>query len=249
MTKLPLLNKTLFLMLGILLLSSISQVHAAEENAGNNRRGQSMTELAEQVNKALINHYTAIDRFDDVSVTTDTPDARLKLDFCDGELAIKSPSNYSGGRITSHVKCTGNSTHWSLYVVSQVQLFAQVLVANTPLFRGDIIDLNDVDLALEDVSRLNNGYLSDNSIAIGKKLKRSLQTGDQIRAQWLLEPQAIKRGEKVTIIAKSANVAVETLGTALADGRLGDQIRVRNDRSDRVIRAVVSGERKVSITL
>ncbi len=245
MTKLPLFKYTTCLVAGFILAKSTVWADSPVSESP----VQSLEVLAEQVNQALVDHYTAIERFEDVAIETITPDNRLQLDRCDGDLQVKTPNHYSGGRVTTQVACEGDSNQWSLYVVNHVNLYAEVLVARTPVLRGQIISDNDLELVLEDVSMLNHGYLTAADDAVGMETKRSLNTGDQIRAQWLLAPRAVKRGEKVTLIAHSAQVAVETTATALSDGRMGEQIRVRNDRSDRVVRATVSGTREVSIAL
>lgn len=210
---------------------------------------QSLPELADAVQQRLLDHYLADQRFADVQITTNTPDARLRLVKCDQPLTITPPQNSAGGRVTSQVACRSATTQWSVYVVSQVQLMAQVVVARVPLLRGQAISQDDVSVVVSDVTRLGQGFYSVADDIVGMEPKRSINPGDQIRAQWLVAPKAIKRGQRVTIIAKSATVAVEASGTALSDGRLGDQIRVRNERSDRVVKGVVSADRVITIAL
>ncbi len=49
------------------------------------------------------------------------------------------------------------------------------------------------------------------------------------------------RNDSVLIQAISNGMNITTKGTALSDGSLGQQIRVKNDKSNRIIDAQVSG--------
>lgn len=209
----------------------------------------SLTEISDRVTNVLLDHYLASDRYADVEVNTQAPDARLRLAKCSEPLIISLPHNPSGGRVTSQVACRANDTQWSIYVISQVKLLAQVVVARTPLLRGQAIRADDVQMAVADVTRLSQGFYSAAEDVIGMEPRRSINPGDQLRVQWLVAPKAVKRGERVTLVAKSSAVAVETVGTALSDGRMGEQIRVRNERSDRIVKGTVSGDKLVSINL
>ena len=217
--------------------------------AGADTQWQSLTDVADAVKHKLMNHYLADERFADVQITTNTPDSRLRLAACDEPLTIVPPSTLNGGRVTSQAACRSDSVQWSVFVISQVQLMAEVVVARVPLLRGLPIERDDLTVVLSDVTRLGQGFFSSADDIEGMEPRRSINTGDQIKAQWLVAPKAVKRGERVTIIARSAQVAVEATGTALSDGRLGDQIRVRNERSDRIVKGVVSADRVVSINL
>lgn len=231
---------------GTLLLCATFSVPGLAE--GQDQR-QSLPELSSVVNQHLLDIYLSDDRYTDVQIHTNTPDARLRLAKCDLPLSISAPNNRMGGRVTTQVSCQSPDIQWSVYVISQVKLMANVVVARTPILRGQSITKADVELATADVTKLTRGFYAQVEDVIGMEPRRSLSPGNQIRAQWLAAPKAIKRGERVTIVASSAMVAVEATGTALSDGRLGEQIRVRNERSDRVVKGTVSGDKLVSINL
>jgi len=211
-------------------------------------RWQSLVEVTNAVQQNLEDYFLAQGRYAEVSVRTSSPDNRLKLAECSQPLSISLPNAAAGGRVTSQVVCQSDLAQWSIYVISQVQLMAEVVVARVPLLRGQAIAADDLGVAIADVSRLSQGYFTLADDIIGMEPRRSINTGEQIRAQWLIAPKAVKRGERVTIIASSESISVATAGTALTDGRLGEQIRVRNDRSDRVVKGVVSDDKTVSIS-
>ncbi len=245
MAKIPQQLGNLALRLGtVLALAATLSGYAVADS-----QWQPLTSIADAVKLKLMDHYLADERFADVQITTKAPDARLRLAKCDLPLTITPPNTLNGGRVTSQAACRSDKVQWSVFVISQVQLMAEVVVARVPLLRGQTIVIDDLSVVVTDVTRLGQGFYASAEDITGMEPRRSINTGDQIRAQWLVAPKAVKRGERVTIIAKSAQVAVEASGTALSDGRLGDQIRVRNERSERVVKGIVSADKVVTINL
>ena len=59
-------------------------------------------------------------------------------------------------------------------------------------------------------------------------------------------PQLIAKDDTVMITSQSSIMSVSTLGTALQNGKKGRQIRVKNNRSGKIIKAYVTGIGKVS---
>ena len=57
------------------------------------------------------------------------------------------------------------------------------------------------------------------------------------------------KGEMVTILANSSSFQIKTNGTALSDGTVGEQVRIKNNRSGKVISARVKAINKVVINL
>ncbi|SDH39370.1 flagellar basal body P-ring formation chaperone FlgA [Pseudomonas panipatensis] len=176
-------------------------------------------------------------------------DPRLRLAQCDKDLtqSLESPSQ-PVGRVTVQVRCDGSSP-WTVYIPAQVRLFRQVVVTTQPLKRDHIVEAADISLAERDIGPLTQGYLTDPERALGQKLKRPT-TNDQILAPVFLEQAAvIHKGDQVVIRAQTSTVNVVMPGEALADGVPGEQIRVRNLRSQRIIRAQVLEAGSVQVNL
>jgi flagella basal body P-ring formation protein FlgA len=77
------------------------------------------------------------------------------------------------------------------------------------------------------------------------QLKRNVSADTVLSHTQLEQNRLIQRGDKVVISAGNSSVNVRMPGEALEDGTLGAQIRVRNTRSNRVIRARVTGPGQV----
>ena len=61
--------------------------------------------------------------------------------------------------------------------------------------------------------------------------------------------QLVKRGDIVTILAEIKGLTVRVNGNALTDGHRGDEIRVKNQRSKRILQAEVIGPGTVRVRL
>lgn len=176
-------------------------------------------------------------------------DPRLRLPICDKELTttLESPAQPIG-RVTLRVRCDGLSP-WTIFVPAQVRLYREVVTAIRPLKRGSVVSEFDVGLAERDVGLLNHGYLTALSQAIGKKLTRPVRADQEFTPVYVEQAEVIRRGDQVVISAKSGTINVRMPGEALSDGALGRQINVRNQRSQRIIKARVTGPGQVEVAM
>ena len=176
-------------------------------------------------------------------------DPRLRLALCDVPLTTKLESPAQPvGRTTVRVSC-GGSSPWSVFVPAQVHLFREVIVARRPLKRESILEQADVTLAERDVSLLTQGYLTAYDQVLGNKLTRSALPDQVLTPSYVSLAEVVRKGDQVVISAKNSTINVRMPGEALSDGALGGQIRVKNQRSGRVIKARVIGPGQVEVAM
>lgn len=176
-------------------------------------------------------------------------DPRLRLPLCDRDLTttLESPAEPIG-RVTLKVRCDGSSP-WTVFVPAQVRLYREVVTATRPLKRASVISEFDITLAERDVGQLNHGYLTSVQQAIGKKLTRPVRPDQELTPAYIEMAEVIRRGDQVVISAKTGTINVRMPGEALSDGALGRQINVRNQRSQRIIKARVTGPGQVEVAM
>lgn len=176
-------------------------------------------------------------------------DPRLRLPLCEQPLTttLESPAEPIG-RVTLRVRCDG-SAPWTVFVPGQVRLYRQVVIASRPLKRDNLLTDADVLLAERDVGLLNQGYLTALPQAVGKKLTRPLLPDQVLAPTHVQMAEAIRKGDQVVISARSGGISVRMPGEALSDGTVGKQISVRNQRSNRVVRARVVGPGQVEVAM
>ncbi|MFW2405470.1 MAG: flagellar basal body P-ring formation chaperone FlgA [Gammaproteobacteria bacterium] len=189
------------------------------------------------------------DRAGRLTVEADEIDSRLRLSRCDVPLNVRVPqARGSSGRVTTEVHCAGPKT-WKIYVPARVVVYQSVVVAARSLQRGSVLAPGDVLLAERDTSSLPYGYVVNVEHAVGSRLRRDVMAGKPVLPAMLETPETIKRGQQVTLEARSGAMVVRMSGIAKSDGVMGQVIPVENVRSQRVVHAVVRSGRTVEVLL
>lgn len=176
-------------------------------------------------------------------------DRRLRLARCDGALeGYLPPGGRLAGNTSVGVRCNGAQS-WKLYVPARIALLEEVVVTRGFLPRGTQIGPEHIEIAERDVTASAHGYLSGLDEVIGMVLKQPLQGGLVLTPAMIDRPRLIRRGEEVVIVSRTGNFEVRMAGNALADGAEGDRIRVRNNKSKRIIEGRVTAHGAVLVQM
>lgn len=176
-------------------------------------------------------------------------DPRLRLSACDDVLKVTLENTEQPiGRVTTRVRCEGSSP-WTVFVPAHVRLFLPVVIANKPLQRNQLLHPGDVQLSERDISQLNRSYFTDLAQTQDLKIIRPVQANQILTQSHVTAKEAIRKGDQVVISARSGTISVKMPGEALSDGSIGQQIRVRNTRSQRIIQARVIGPGQVEVQM
>jgi flagella basal body P-ring formation protein FlgA len=182
-----------------------------------------------------------------VAVNTDPLDPRLRMPACDQALSGSLPNaSQETGRVTVEVRCPG-SRPWRLFVPVRVTVEREILVAAAPLERGKVLAADDVLLTRRDAVATPGGYLTTAEAAVGQVLRRSVPAGTVLSPALLDAPVLIRRGQTVTLEARSGPITVQMAGVARADGALGQTIGVENTSSKKVLQGIVRNEKSVEV--
>ncbi|CAH0540893.1 flagellar basal body P-ring formation chaperone FlgA [Vibrio marisflavi] len=170
-------------------------------------------------------------------------DNRVRASNCPEPLETSSTSsNPAASNITVLVKCP--SDNWRVYVPVRLTLTGPQVIAKHSLNRGQVIAKSDVYIGMVDLLRQRRqGFSSVNGI-IGAKLKRNLRAGEAVESSDIC---VVCRNESVVIKAIHNGMAITTKGTALTDGSQGEQIKVKNNKSNRIIVGRVTGIAEVTV--
>lgn len=188
-------------------------------------------------------------RYSRIDTTLPHLDPRLKLATCDTPLDVKPTSTRKKlGRLTLKISCF-DQKNWSLHVPLELKAYESVIVAAQPIFRGQIITAGNVINEEREVTRLNQGYFSKPDLVVGSIAKRGIATHRVILPQSLSTPKLVNKGESISIQAISSGLSIKAMGVALADGSLGDLIRVRNSKTQRIVEGRISAPGQIVINL
>lgn len=148
------------------------------------------------------------------------------------------------GRVSYEVRCNAPKT-WRLHVKADVSIFLPLIFASRNLERGQVLSAGDLSVKATDIAFLRQAYFTDPQALVGQTLRRNLPAGRLINRNMLAEPDLIKRGDEVVILAQKEGVSASMKGIALEGGSKGKKIRIQNTISGKEIRARVSAPGQV----
>ncbi len=129
---------------------------------------------------------------------------------------------------------------------ASIKASAQVVVTVTDMKRGKRLAASDLVLQQVDISHLEKPFFTIDQL-LGKRLKQSLRSGQPLQRRQVEFPPLIKRGELVTIEVRGRGLRLTASGEARQNGELGETIRVRNSRSQRIVLCRVKASGLVSV--
>ena len=89
--------------------------------------------------------------------------------------------------------------------------------------------------------------MDDAQSVIGMVVHRPIRSGSVIKAQDIKAPIIVAKGETITLLANQGALQVSSEGVALSNGKMGEQIRVQNAHSRRIIDARVVGAGRAEV--
>jgi flagella basal body P-ring formation protein FlgA len=123
----------------------------------------------------------------------------------------------------------------------------QIPVLERQVRSGEVITADDIALSTFSGKNLRKNTITDNKELIGKSPRRMISQGRPVRQDEIGNPAVLLKGAHVTMLFKTRNLEITTLGEALENGAKGDVIRVKNLASKQIIDAVVEAPGRVRV--
>jgi len=178
-----------------------------------------------------------------------TIDPRISVGQCDNNLNLdfsRDPIEYA--QTTIQIECLSDKP-WRLFVRAEIRLYGKVVIASAAIPRGSQLSKDMLNLQEQQLNRGGYGYFNKLQQVTGMIAKRSIRAGNIVKPGVLTQPELVERGDQVVIVAANEAIEIRMKGTALAGGSMGEQISIRNNRSERVIRAKIIDRGIVAVTL
>lgn len=152
--------------------------------------------------------------------------AQLAYAPCDEPLAVSLPGSARLGRNTTVKVACGSD--WSTYIPLQIRERQPVVVATRALTAGTVLTADMLTIDMAEALAMPGSSASQVEPLLGARVKRAVQPGRPIRTNNLC---AVCAGDEVEVLAMLGEMTVKTRATAENDAGLGEQIRIRNNRS------------------
>jgi len=239
-------NRTLIVTLTLLLIYISTHSVLAESELASSKY-QQHSDITSAVKDFIGNSINNND--DSVTITTKPLDKRLKLHKCALPLhAFWPPGASQSGHTSVGVRCNDDKP-WKIYISAQIKQYQQVWVTMTALSRGTILDRSHVALERKEVSNSHREYFSIDQSPIGLLTKRPLRRGDIVQALSLEKPMAVKRGDRVIVIARINGLEIRTTAKALNSAAEGDRIKVQNLSSKKELEGILHKNSVVHVNI
>jgi flagella basal body P-ring formation protein FlgA len=213
----------------------------------------------EQMNAALTEWVGVQNGVPASSVTVVPPDARVAVQPCASSYVFDYPFV---SRDSVRVRCT--KPNWQLFMkvglvsgstpatltpgpsapkAAPAPEFRQVVVAATNLPAGQVLQRDSLKLDRMEADKISKAHYLESQGLEGQELLRAVRAGEPIRVSDLRPATLVKRGEMVLMtIGSPATFEISVKAEAMQDGRVGEQIKLRNTESGRTLSGVVTGK-------
>jgi flagella basal body P-ring formation protein FlgA len=120
-------------------------------------------------------------------------------------------------------------------------------VASRPLVKGATVTANDVQLMKVNGTSVGRDSIENLGDIVGRNLTKDIGQGEMFKANAVVVPAVITAGSRVTVVFRQSLLEVTASGIALENGGMGQDIRVRNESSKKVIVGKVSDPGLVTV--
>ena len=173
-------------------------------------------------------------------------DARLKSRKCSSPLLFSSNATPPFNRqVTVRVKCEDFAS-WTQFVHVRIEELYPVIVTTQNINKGKLITAEAITTEFRPKHFIRASNLNTRHNLIGSRSKRIIRAGAVIGLHHIC---MVCKGDNVTIYATTRTLTIKTTGVALQDGNIGEQIRVKNQKSGKTISARVKDVESVEVNI
>ena len=122
-----------------------------------------------------------------------------------------------------------------LPVKGRAEIWVRIPTLSQSLPARAFIKAENIQLTEIPFSRITANTIRDENKLIGKILTRSIMALSALRQQDVKEPILVSRKNLVDVVYQTDHVELRLQAIALEDGKLGDNIRVQNTNSQKII--------------
>lgn len=231
--------------------SGSSQITVTGTNAQERNTGAmplSLVKKAEgRVNEAIagfLNAYAGAKTWN-VQAALDGRQARLvaaadRIAVCGGVAPWQGSQRFE---VTT--QCPTGATRFD--VLAQVTVAPSVVVLTRPVGRGEMISAADVELAPGGPDDVEAVVFHSVDEVVGKEVRQAMSAGKPVMRDAVQAPVVVRRGEVVTVYARSSGIRVRTVARAREEGGMGDLITVESLDNRKSFFARVCGVQEVEI--
>ena len=121
----------------------------------------------------------------------------------------------------------------------------KVAVLKKNISKGQVISQEYVRFETRAERQIHGAY-TDIYEVLGRKAKSNIAAGTILKARHLDTVYSVDKNDNVLVIAANKTITITTSAIALENGQVGDMIPVKNIKSDKIFKVIITGKKKVA---
>ena len=123
------------------------------------------------------------------------------------------------------------------------RLTVAVLIKN--ISKGQVISKEHLGFEGRPERQIHGAYRNISEV-LGRKAKGNIAAGTILKARHLDTVYFVDKNDSVLVIAANKAITITTSAIALENGQIGDMIPVKNMKSEKVFKVIITGKKKVA---
>ena len=128
-------------------------------------------------------------------------------------------------------------------ITTDDQLNVAVLIKN--ISKGQVISEEFLGFESRPERQIRGAYTNISEV-LGRKAKSNIAAGTILKARHLDTVYSVDKNDSVLVIASNKAITITTSAIALENGQVGDMIPVKNLKSEKIFKVIITGKKKVA---
>ncbi len=121
----------------------------------------------------------------------------------------------------------------------------KVAVLTKNISKGQIISEEYLRFEARPEGQIHGAYNHISDI-LGRKVRSNIAAGTIIKARHLDTVYSVNKNDGVLVVAGNKTITITTSAIALENGQVGDMIPVKNLKSEKIFKVIITGKKKVA---
>ncbi len=134
-----------------------------------------------------------------------------------------------------------------LLITGWVDRYEIVVYAKKEIAKGETIHAKDLYTELANITKYPSDVFNSTELMRGQIAKTRIRKNVLVRPKMLAVSPVIKKGDMVKMAATSGSLTVVTIGRAIGNAQVGEQVKVRNLKSKKIVTGFVLDSKIVEV--
>jgi len=210
-------------------------------SAKNPTQAQIRGDINQKISETIYDQYKKNWPKSEIELNIGQINPAIKLKGCRNIVAILPLTHEN--RFTVKVKClltiNEEDAKWVLNVNTRVTQNHPVIVSNKMISKGTLISKEHVSVQMRDITRAKGRFFTEHQDVVGSYTRRNIKNNALLNSHHIITPKDISKNDLINIVSGSEIYKIKTMGKALDSGNIGEQIKVMNIKSEKIIYCVI----------